>query len=253
MFTGGFLLHEMVPKNTIIETKENVENYYKDYNFYQRVYNRIFHHVSNHYYESFFKCEDDIVPFLKKTDNCYLEGWWQYKDIAIPLVSMIQKEIIEIDKIQDKNIKETTNRIDECESVAIHVRRGDYLKYSKLFGNICTDEYYKAAIKYSFKRIKNPVFFVFTDDKDYCELLFGDSAIICPPVDAKKAYFDILLMSKCKHHILANSTFSWWGTALSKNKGIVIMPSRQNNLLKNNPLAFDNSVLINKNGIVIER
>ena len=145
----------MVPKNTIIETKENVENYYKDYNFYQRVYNRIFHHVSNHYYESFFKCEDDIVPFLKKTDNCYLEGWWQYKDIAIPLVSMIQKEIIEIDKIQDKNIKEKTNRIDECESVAIHVRRGDYLKYSKLFGNICTDEYYKAAIKYSFKRIKN--------------------------------------------------------------------------------------------------
>ena len=151
----------------------------------------------------------------------------------------------------DENVKEILDRIHEGESVAVHVRRGDYLKASALYGGICTDVYYKTAIGYLTRKVQNPIFFIFSDDVEYCRSVFDRSVFIVPSAEPSKAYVDILLMAECKHHILANSTFSWWGTALSKNNGLIIMPNRFSNLLDENPLAFDDAILIEKNGFVV--
>lgn len=250
---GGFLIDKMIPQNTLSETTDDVERYYDAFNLSQRIYNKLFHHVGNHYYEAFFKDYHDIVPFLKKTESCYLEGWWQYKDVAIPLVSKIREETWRLSQSTDESGKEVLDRIHEYESVAVHVRRGDYLNASALYGNICTAAYYKSAIDYVKRKIEKPVFFIFSDDIEYCKSVFDEDAFVVPPADQEKAYIDILLMAECKHHIVANSSFSWWGTALSENNGLIIMPNRHNNLQDENPLAFDGAILIEKNGSVVSR
>jgi hypothetical protein len=116
-------------------------------------------------------------------------------------------------------------------SVSLHVRRGDYLlpKYKKLYGE--TDvSYYNRAVAYMAGRVKNPHFFIFSDDIAWCR------EYIKPPFTTTylddssrgpKASFHMELMSLCKHNIIANSSFSWWGAWLNRNPGkMVIAPKR---------------------------
>jgi len=116
-------------------------------------------------------------------------------------------------------------------SVAIHVRRGDYLlaKYAKLYAG--TDlSYYDRAVEYILGKIESPYFFVFSDDIAWCkENLKLPARATVTYVDASssgpKASYHLELMSLCRHNIIANSTFSWWGAWLNANpKKIVIAP-----------------------------
>lgn len=118
---------------------------------------------------------------------------------------------------------------DNC-SVSLHVRRGDYLISSETsfyqFNNVATEEYYKSAIAVMKKRLKDPHFYVFSDDIEWCKSTFGNtdfSYIDCNGKESSR--FDMFLMSKCRHHINANSTFSWWGAWLTeKDNTVVIVP-----------------------------
>ena len=250
---GGFLIDEMIPGNTLVETKSDIECYYGALNLYQKISNKLLHHVGKHYYEAFFKSCHDIIPFLKKAEGCYLEGWWQYKEIALPLVPEIRKETMKLEQVTDINMQKSLDRIRENQAVAVHIRRGDYLNASTLYGDICTIAYYKTAIEYVKKEVVHPAFFIFSDDIEYCRSVFKDHAVFISSSSADKAYIDILLMAECKHHIVANSSFSWWGTTLSRNEGLVIMPNRHNNILDGNPLALDHCILIDKNGLIVNK
>ena len=122
-------------------------------------------------------------------------------------------------------------------SVSLHVRRGDYLtpENQNLYGGICTDAYYIEGIRQMRERYPGCRFFLFTNDREWARRQFGqdrdkeDADITW--VDLQGAgdndYMEFLLMSRCKHNILANSSFSWWASYLNKNPGkTVLAPQR---------------------------
>lgn len=115
-------------------------------------------------------------------------------------------------------ISEVIEKIQKTNSVAIHIRRTDYLdtKLNSFATGISTDEYYKNAIRFIKEKIENPHFIIFSDDSEYVkeELEIENSFI----VEGNAGYEDFYLLSLCKHFILANSTFGFWAASLSKNQ-----------------------------------
>ncbi len=122
-------------------------------------------------------------------------------------------------------------------SVSLHVRRGDYLtpENQNLYGGICTDAYYIEGIRQMRERYPGCRFFLFTNDREWARRQFGQDRDKAEAditwVDLQGAgdndYMEFLLMSRCKHHILANSSFSWWASYLNQNPGkTVLAPQR---------------------------
>jgi hypothetical protein len=110
-------------------------------------------------------------------------------------------------------------------SVSIHVRGGDYLEshLSGIFGSICAKDYYERAYRSILETEKDPLLLVFTNDEADarrrlelvpCELRFVDEA-----EHRDDPGFHLFLMSRCRHHIIANSTYSWWGAFLASPEG----------------------------------
>ncbi|MFV8327797.1 alpha-1,2-fucosyltransferase [Flavobacterium sp. ZS1P14] len=122
------------------------------------------------------------------------------------------------------------NKINETNSVSIHVRRGDFLNEENvnLFGDVCTKAYFEKAIKLIESKVNKPHFFVFSNDLTWVKenLIISNVAYVACN-SGKDSWKDMYLMSLCKHNVISNSTFSWWGAWLNKaaNK-IVISPSR---------------------------
>ena len=111
------------------------------------------------------------------------------------------------------------NKIINSQSVAIHVRRGDYLATSNanFFSGICTNAYYTKAIDTMKQWLPEARFFVFSDDPQWCRQIFqGNEFHIVEGHDATDAWKDMYFMSLCRHSIIANSSFSWWGMWLGK-------------------------------------
>lgn len=110
--------------------------------------------------------------------------------------------------------------IERCESVAIHIRRGDYLigNNADIFWHP-TIEWYNQAIKIIEQTIPEPQYFIFSDDVIWAREQFGDmeNALLVNINEGSESYNDLRLMSYCKHNIIANSSFSWWGAWLNTN------------------------------------
>lgn len=121
----------------------------------------------------------------------------------------------------------------ERESVSVHLRRGDYLdeKNTAMFGNICTDAYYRKAIEYVKTLCSNPHFYIFSDDIPYVRHQFtGEEYTVVDINHGRDSFFDMWLMSRCRHNICANSTFSFWGARLNSNDNkIMIRPTIHKN------------------------
>lgn len=157
-------------------------------------------------------------------NNCFYDGYWQNLNYLKSNNQSLIENLKLKDGIKDEN---TFNKIKSVEnnSVSIHVRRGDYISIKKnadIF-SISSIDYYKKAIEIIEKKITNPEYFIFSDDIEWCKLNFkvGNFHFIT----GNSAEQDLLLMSKCRHNIIANSTFSWWAAWLNnyENK-IVIAP-----------------------------
>ena len=117
-------------------------------------------------------------------------------------------------------------QIDKQNAVSVHIRRGDYLQHTDIYG--CTDlNYYEKAMNYIRERVENSHFYIFTNDIPWVEKHFrgADITILKESQDLKTGNMDMSLMSKCRHNIIANSSFSWWGAWLNLNPNkIVIAP-----------------------------
>ena len=161
-------------------------------------------------------------------DDCYLEGCWQSEKYFKDIAGLIRSELIYRGEYSEKNI-EFISKIRSTNSVSLHVRRGDYLNFNMLYGGICTEDYYCRAIDYFRNRERNITFFVFSDDIKWCkDVLLKDieNVIFIEGNEGTESYIDMLLMSQCKNHIIANSSFSWWGAWLSGNSGITVSPTK---------------------------
>jgi len=102
----------------------------------------------------------------------------------------------------------------------LHIRRGDYLnpENRKKFIGPCSDEYYDKAIEYFSGKYPKVVFFVFSDDDEYCRIKYGDKRNFYFVDRHLKDYYDLYFMSKCRHNIIANSSFSWWAAWFNENE-----------------------------------
>ena len=140
----------------------------------------------------------------------------------------VEKEIQQLyifPEIDDERNTIYEQQIKESESVSVHIRRGDYVTNGF---QLPPPAYYDAAMKKIIDLTDNPRFFIFTDDVCYCEKVFPDNKryVIVKGNTGTLSYRDMQLMSLCRHNIIANSTFSFWGAFLNRNQNrIIIAPN----------------------------
>lgn len=158
----------------------------------------------------------------------YINGWWQTEKYFNSIARQIRRELLIKTPPSEQNIR-MLNKIQSGESVCIHVRRGDYVseKFSNEL-NICDKQYYRKAIAIIKSKVHEPIFYIFSTSHEDLEWIrnewrLEENAVY---VDLDNSdYEELRLMYSCKHFILANSTFSWWGAYLSQNENkIVIAP-----------------------------
>lgn len=115
-------------------------------------------------------------------------------------------------------------------TISVHIRRGDYTNptFFRMFGQYCQLDYYHKAIQYMRSYLTNPSFIFFSDDIEWVkENLPIENSIYVNHNHRKDAWQDMALMSHCKHHIIANSTFSWWGAWLNNHVDKIIVAPQQ--------------------------
>lgn len=173
-------------------------------------------------------------------DNKVLEGYWACEAYYADILQKLRK-ILKFPLSDNPSNVEMLRQIKNCNAISLHLRRGDYLEKEnqEMFGGICTDVYYESAISYLCEKVENPHFFVFSDDPKYAEEVYGKSVqnkysdAIFTVVNinhGKDSFYDMMLMSQCKHQICANSTFSFWGARLcAYPNGIKVRPLKQKN------------------------
>lgn len=176
----------------------------------------------------------DFDKNVLELEDAYLVGYWQsekyFPDESVRRELRHEFVIKPGDVLSKKESWDVYTMIKETESVSIHVRRGDYLDPGTIetHGNICTCDYYKGAIDRIIEKYPKAHFFVFTDDKEWAKThIFADRFTNVILDEEKPDSVDMLLMSSCKHHIMANSSFSWWSMWITENgKGTIFAPDR---------------------------
>lgn len=170
---------------------------------------------------------ENLIFLSHLPENIYLSGYWQnemYFESIEPLVRDIFKfpAFIERENLLLESI------IQHSESVSLHVRRGDYmLEQNKVVHGILPIDFYHNAISLIRKRLEDPVFIVFSDDVEWVKrnLFIEGKVQYSTHNSGNRAFRDMQLMSICKHNIIANSSFSWWGAWLNNNlEKIVVAP-----------------------------
>ena len=185
-----------------------------------------------------FRCDEFVVEphfhywngIKEVSRNCYLMGYWQSEKYFADAEAEIRKDFSFRTPLVNRNA-ELAGQIKQFNAVSLHVRRGDYTNNPKTTAThgLCSLEYYRSAIRFIAERVEQPYFYIFSDDipwvKGNLEIEFS-----CRYVDhnlGAESYNDMRLMSLCKHHIIANSSFSWWGAWLNPSPDkIVIAPER---------------------------
>jgi hypothetical protein len=171
------------------------------------------------YREGDFRLNEEVFSVSDGTD---FFGYFQTEKYF----SHVRQEILEIFKFRDEFEKkaeiffqEIKNRSGNREIVSLHVRRTDYTLYPDHHPT-CSKEYYEKAIS---KFSPDSIIVVFSDDINWCKKEFvGDKYIIA---DLDDPYSELCLMTKCHSHIIANSSFSWWGAWLNPKPKKVVAPS----------------------------
>lgn len=208
-----------------------IKNIYKRY-FKKSIKNKIFYFFKIKkegllYNETNYSFNSNIFQIHK---NIYINGYFQSEKYFQNIKNIIRKDFEYNNSIDEKKI-EILNMIKGSNSISIHIRRGDYLtniQANNILG-LCTLDYYKKAICYIKKNVKYPHFFVFSDDIEWTKINLKIEAPTeyVSDNDLSKNHVDMHIMSLCKHNIIANSSFSWWGAWLNDNNDkIVIAPEK---------------------------
>ena len=175
------------------------------------------------------KEKDFNIEKINCDKNYYFDGYWQNPEYFEDIRDIILKSIIfpEFQNAKDLSLQ---NKILASESVAVHIRRGDYVSDPWANQNLgtCSIEYYQKACEYILAKHINAKFFLFTDDPDFVKTNFGFLSNATIVSDNRRTDIDELnLLHLCKHFIIANSSFSWWGAWLSQNQEKTVIAPKQ--------------------------
>lgn len=175
------------------------------------------------------KCFCQYEPeLLEQLPPVYFKGYFQTEKYFVDIREQLIKDF-ELNVTLNKANKEMLEKIKSSEAVAVHFRRGDYTKkrVADKYGS-CSVEYCKNALRYIFEKTnKDLKIFVFSDDINWVKenVKFDFETVYVDINSGKQGYFDLELMKNCKHNVIANSSFSWWGAWLNQNpEKIVIAP-----------------------------
>ena len=162
--------------------------------------------------------------------NSYLTGYWQSEKYFRDVLQTIRTDFTFKNPPSPRNA-ELAEQIGRGNAISLHVRRGDYASNPKTTAThgLCTPEYYRSAIQYVTDRVDQPSFYIFSDDPDWVRQNMKVE-FPCYFVDHNKgaeSYNDMRLMSLCRHHIIANSSFSWWGAWLNPDPNKIVVAPRK--------------------------
>lgn len=166
----------------------------------------------------------ETIPYyydknLFAEDFYYYDGYYQNENYFKSYRSDILKQF-ELNSELDEQNKSILSLIESSNSISLHVRRGDYvtLKSANRRHGTCSVDYYKNAIDYMAKKVEKPHFFLFSDDLQWVlQNIKIDYPFTVVNINSNRGWLDLNLMKHCKHNIIANSSFSWWGAWLNEN------------------------------------
>lgn len=177
--------------------------------------------------------QKDLQSFWKSRvwPLVYFKGFYQSERFFSDIEDDVRKAFaFDMSKANDRSVQMAVRMDADVNAVSLHVRRGDYLepKHWENTGSVCQLPYYRNAIAEMKKRVSNPVFYVFSDDLAWVkENLQLENVVYIDWNKGNDSWQDMMLMSHCRHHIICNSTFSWWGAWLDPRKEkTVIVPER---------------------------
>ena len=168
---------------------------------------------------------------FKSGVDTYLDGYWQSYKYFQQIQDVIQNDFKFKYPLTGKNVRLAEQVTADASSVAVHIRRGDYISNQNnvAFHGFCSLPYYQEAVERIKAQFAAAQFYVFSDDPSWVRENFpcDSSFTIVDHNTLDNAAEDLRLMTLCKHHIIANSTFSWWGAWLCRNpEKVVISPQR---------------------------
>lgn len=227
--------------NAEIASVEDINTFRKEINAYQKLHNqtsfyaKVYRNIEPMLFPKYTKRYFKeaiwwiLEPEVYKTPaTVFIEGYWQHYKYFENMQAQIFEELT---LKQPLNIKAKTwlSAINnDLSSVAVHIRRGDYVTDSgaNYLMGVLPIEYYQKAITYIKQKISNPSFYFFSDDLDWVK---NNIKTNTPAyyIEGNLDYVDLDLMRHCSHNIIANSTFSWWAAFLNRNPNkIVIAPKK---------------------------
>ena len=175
---------------------------------------------------------------LALPDGACLRGYFQSERYFRDIATEIRQDIV-LPVSPDYSVRTVEERIRKTNAIAVHVRRTDYVAAR---WNILDPVYYAGAMDYIRQRVTDPKFFVFSDDAAWCRAQFAgpDCEVVDLPGANDDPFIDLRLMTLCRHYIIANSSYSWWGAWLNPSPGkMVLAPSVWLPNLPDNPTLAD--------------
>jgi hypothetical protein len=178
-------------------------------------------------------CEKNLrfdPAILQLPGKVYLEGYWQSEQYFVDVADTIRQAFTFPPLLQGKN-QQLAQQIQAGNAVSIHIRRTDYVTdpaANRVLGP-CTSDYYERAIRYIEEQVATPHFFVFSDEPEWARthLQLAQPVTYVDHNGPEQDFEDMRLMSLCKHHIIANSSFSWWGAWLADYRDKIVLAPQQ--------------------------
>lgn len=191
------------------------------------IYRKLRVKKSTHFLEKSFTFDPN---FFDAKLPVYLDGYWQSYKYFESIEPQLRQEFSLKNPLSGLNLQ-ISEHISSVNAVSVHLRRGDYVsnKHTNSVHGVCSLDYYHAAIQTITEHVKNPVFFIFSDDIAWVKdnLTISPNATFIDHNTGKQSYNDMYLMSLCQHHVIANSSFSWWGAWLGANPEKIIIAPKQ--------------------------
>lgn len=183
--------------------------------------------IKDYYQEPYYHFDKNVFNIQGDT---YFTGFWQseryFKEYRDEL--LVQFDLKKPLCAKSKKYKEA---ILSNNSICLHIRRGDYVTDSNTnaFHGVCPLEYYQKATKYITQNISESCFYIFSDDLNWAKgnLDFIENKIFIESEEGIPNYEEMHLMTLCKHNIIANSSFSWWGAWLNQNPDKKVIAPKQ--------------------------
>ena len=220
-------------------------------------------------------------PEILQMENGYLDGSFQsqmyFDDVKEEVRNAFrfpQLEEMHLSPIIYEETRALLTQIENTSAVGIHIRRSDSRANEELYEGICTADYYCAAVDYIQERCPDATYYIFSNEPKWVkstrkaliqsQIKEGMSREEVTAIKKKfimvqsnteyTAYLDLLLLSKCKHNVLSNSSFSWWGAWLNDNSDkIMVAPTPWMNNSNGEEIYTEGMVLINGKGKVVHK